>query len=555
VNQTTISSSQAHRLVIPSLAMSIDDSLPTDLASAHALIIAQRQALSAAKMRATAAESEAQYRALLIEKLKFTIRKLRHERFGQSSERGALLDQLELQLADLEADAAQAEAAAQMAAAATSEKITVASVERRRPARRPLPEHLPRERIVYPAPSACPCCGGTTLRKIGEDVTETLELIPRQWKVIQHVREKFSCRTCEAISQPPAPSHPIARGRAGPKLLAHILFSKYGLHLPLNRQSAVYAREGIDLDVSTLADWVGAAAATLMPLVTEIRAHVFAAERIHADDTTVPVLAKGKTRTGRLWTYVRDDRPFAGPDPPAAVFFYSRDRGGEHPEQHLAGYAGLMQADAYAGFNRLYEANRKPAPIVEVACWAHARRKFFDLARINKAPIASEAVARIDALFAIEREINGLAPQERVCVRKERSRPLIFELESWLCEQRARVSKNSETGKAIDYSLKRRSALTRFLDDGRLCMSNNAAERELRGIAVGRRNWTFAGSDEGGRRAATIYTLIATAKLNDVDPQAWLADMLARLPDHPAKRIQELLPWHWRPQNIAAEAA
>jgi transposase len=541
--------------VILLLAMSIDDSLPTDLASAHALIIAQRQALSAAEMRATVVESEAQYRALLIEKLKFTIRKLRHERFGQASERGALLDQLELQLADLEADAAQAEAAAQMAAAATSEKITVASFERRRPARRPLPEHLPRERIVYPVPSACPCCNGTTLRKIGEDVTETLELVPRQWKVIQHVREKFSCRTCEAISQPPAPSHPIARGRAGPKLLAHILFSKYGLHLPLNRQSAVYAREGIDLDVSTLADWVGAAATTLMPLVTEICAHVFAAERIHADDTTVPVLAKGKTRTGRLWTYVRDDRPFAGPDPPAAVFFYSRDRGGEHPEQHLAGYAGLMQADAYAGFNRLYEANRKPAPIVEVACWAHARRKFFDLARINKAPIASEAVARIDALFAIEREINGLAPKERVCVRKERSRPLIFELESWLCEQRARVSKNSETGKAIDYSLKRRSALTRFLDNGRLCMSNNAAERELRGIAVGRRNWTFAGSDEGGRRAATIYTLIATAKLNDVDPQAWLADMLARLPDHPAKRIQELLPWHWRPQNIAAEAA
>jgi len=393
------------------------------------------------------------------------------------------------------------------------------------------------------------------LRKIGEDVTETLELIPRQWKVIQHVREKFSCRACEAISQPPAPSHPIARGRAGPKLLAHILFSKYGLHLPLNRQSAVYAREGVELDVSTLADWVGAAAATLMPLVTAIRGHVFAAERIHADDTTVPVLAKGKTRTGRLWTYVRDDRPFAGPDPPAAVFFYSRDRGGVHPEQHLAGFAGLMQADAYAGFNRLYEADRKGGPIIEAACWAHARRKFFDLARINMAPIASEAVGRIDALFAIEREINGLAPQQRVAVRTERSRPFVTALASWLREQRAKVSKNSETGKAIDYSLKRWAALTRFLDDGRLCMSNNAAERELRAIAIGRRNWTFAGSDEGGRRAATIYTLIATAKLNDVDPQSWLADMLARLPDHPAKRIPELLPWHWRPQNIAAEAA
>jgi transposase len=537
---------QQLRVVILLLAMSIDDSLPTDLASAHALIIVQRQALAAA-------ESEAQYRALLIEKLKYTIRKLRHERFGQSSERGALLDQLELQLAELEEDAAQAEAAARMAAA--SEKITVPSFERRRPARRPLPEHLPRERVVYPAPATCPCCGGGTLRKIGEDVTETLELIPRQWKVIQHVREKFSCRACEAITQPPAPSHPIARGRAGPKLLAHVLFSKYGLHLPLNRQSAVHAREGIDLDVSTLADWVGAAAATLMPLVEAIRAHVFAAERIHADDTTVPVLATGKTRTGRLWTYVRDDRPFAGPDPPAAVFFYSRDRGGEHPEQHLASYAGLMQADAYAGFNRLYEVNRKPGPIVEAACWAHGRRKFFDLARINKAPIAIEAVERIDAMFAIEREINGMTPQERVRARHERSRPLVIDLENWLREQRARVSRNSETGKAIDYSLKRWAALTRFLDDGRLCMSNNAAEREMRAVAVGRRNWTFAGSDEGGRRAAAIYTLIATAKLNDIDPQAWLADVLARLPDHPAKRIHEFLPWNWRPKIIAAEAA
>ena len=304
--------------------------------------------------------------------------------------------------------------------------------------------------------------------------------------------------------------------------------------------------------LSTLADWVGAAAATLMPLVTEIRTHLFAAERIHADDTTVPVLAKGKTRTGRLWTYVRDDRPFAGPDPPAAVFFYSRDRGGEHPEQHLAGYAGLMQADAYAGFNRLYEADRKAGPIVEAACWAHARRKFFDLARINQAPIASEAVGRIDVLFAIEREINGLAPQQRAGVRTERSRPFVAALESWLRDQRAKVSKNSETGKAIDYSLKRWAALTRFLDDGRLCMSNNAAERELRAIAVGRRNWTFAGSDEGGRRAAAIYTLIATAKLNDVDPQAWLADVLARLLDYPAKRIGDLLPWTWHAERRAA---
>jgi transposase len=322
--------------VILWLAMGADDSLP--VTTLKAMLRAERTAR-------LAAEAEAKARTLLIEKLKLTIKKLRHEQFGQSSERGALLDQLELQLADLEENAAQAETAAQMAGA---DKITVASFERRKPARRPLPEQLPRERIVYPVPATCPCCGDNRLRKIGEDMTEMLELIPRQWKVIQHVREKFVCRACEAITQPPAPSHPIARGRAGPKLLAHILFAKYGLHLPLHRQSEVYQREGIDLDVSTLADWVGAAAATLMPLVEAIRRHVFAAERIHADDTTVPVLAKGKTRTGRLWTYVRDDRPFAGSDPPAAVFFYLPDRGGEHPEQHLAGYAGLMQADAYA---------------------------------------------------------------------------------------------------------------------------------------------------------------------------------------------------------------
>ena len=530
----------------------IPDSLPTDLAAAHKMIIAQREALLAARARASAAESEAKFRALLIEKMKYTIAKLRHEKFGQSSERSAILEQLELSLAELEEDASEAETAAEMAAAKA--KIEVRSFERRKPARRPLPEHLPRERVVYPAPTACPCCGGV-LHKIGEDVTEMLELVPRQWKVIQHVREKFSCRACESITQPPAPSHPIARGRAGPMLLAHVLSSKYCLHLPLNRQSAAYAREGIELGVSTLADWVGACAATLMPLLEAIRAHVFTAERIHADDTTVPVLAAGKTRTGRLWTYVRDDRPFGGPDPPAAAFFYSPDRSGEHPQEHLANYAGLMQADAYAGFNRLYEASRKGGPIAEAACWAHGRRKFFDLARLQKAPIAIEAVERIDALFAIEREINGMMPQERRAVRAERSRPLIVELEAWLREQRRKLSSKNETARAIDYSLKRWTALTRFLDDGRLCMTNNAAERTLRCVAVGRNNWTFAGSDEGGRRAAAIYTLIETAKLNDIDPQAWLADVLARLPDHPARRISDLLPWNWRPPTRAAEAA
>jgi transposase len=337
-------------------------------------------------------------------------------------------------------------------------------------------------------------------------------------------------------------------------LLAQVLFAKYALHLPLNRQSKVYAREGIDLDVSTLADWVGASAATLMPLVAAIRAHVFAAERIHADDTTVPVLAKGKIRTGRLWTYVRDDQPFGDADPPAAIFFYSRDRGGVHPERHLAGWTGLMQVDAYAGFTRLYEAARKPAPIVEAACWAHARRKFFDLARLQKAPIAIEAVKRIDALFAIEREINGLAPARRLAVRAERSRSLVAELESWLRRQRARLSAKNETARAMDYSLKRWPALTRFLDDGRLCLSSNAAERALRCVAVGRKNWTFAGSDAGGERVAAIYTLIETAKLNDIDPRAWLADVLAKLPDHSSRRLDELLPWSWAAARQATAA-
>ena len=524
--------------------------LPDDVETLKAMLLAERQAYGA----------KFHNQALRIEKLEQQIAQLRHERFGQSSERRALLDQLELQLFELKEEQAQAETAEEIAA---PQSVTVPSFERRKPARRPLPEHLPRERVVYPMPTACPCCGGM-LHKLGEDVTETLELVPRQWKVIQHVREKHSCRSCEKITQPPAPSHPIARGRAGPGLLAHVLFAKYGLHLPLTRQSVTYAREGIELDVSTLADWVGASAGTLMPLVEAVRGHVFAAERLHADDTTVPVLdpsaslraGVGRTRTGRLWTYVRDDRPFAGADPPAAAYFYSPDRTGKHPEEHLASWTGLMQADAYAGYNRLYEASRQPAPIVEAACWAHARRKFFDLARLAKAPIAIEAVARIDALFAIERDINSLPPDERRQVRHERSRPRVEALGAWLREQHARLSPNNQVAKAIAYSLNAWHALSRFLDDGRLCMTNNAAERALRCIAVGRNNWTFAGSDNGGRRAAAIYTLIETAKLNDVDPQAWLADVLARLHDHPARRIAELLPWNWKllqqPQQRAA---
>src|SRR5438105_6693491 len=452
------------------LPMMLDPAqLPDDIATLKAMVIA--------------AEQKASDRGLEIEALKLTIAKLQPSTFGNSSESGRkLLDQLELQLAELEESVAEDTASDEVKAPLTT--LTGEDKQSRKPARRPLPGHLPRERVVHRDPSACPGCGGA-LRKLGEDITETLEHVPALWKVIQHVREKFSCRRCEAITQAPAPSHPIARGRAGPQLLAQVLFAKYRAHLPLNRQSAIYANEGVELDVSTLADWVGACAVTLRPLVDEIRKHVFASERIHADDTTVPVLARGKCRTGRLWTYVRDDKPFGGRTAPAALFYYSPDRGGEHPEKHLAGYSGIMQADAYAGFNGLYVAGRKPGPIIEAACWAHGRRKLYELADLQKAPIAIEAVQRIDALFAIEREINGLAPDQRVAVRRERSKPLVDDLEKWLRQERRKLSSKNALAKAMDYSLKRWTAMTRFLDDGRICMSNNAAERAVRGIAVG----------------------------------------------------------------------
>lgn len=506
--------------------------LPTDIAALQAMVVARDQ---------------------MIEALKLTIAKLQHAKFGASSERSRkLLDQLELQLAELQETIAEEEAAAERAT--PSAESSTEETAQTKPARRPLPDHLPRERIVHVAPATCPCCGGR-LRKLGEDITETLEYVPARWKVIQHVREKFSCRTCEAIAQAPAPFHPIARGRAGPQLLAQILFSKYRAHLPLNRQSEIYAGEGIDLSVSTLADWVGATAATLMPLVDAIRDHILAAERIYTDDTPVPVLAKGKTKTGRLWTYVRDDRPFSGQAPPAALYFYSPDRSGQHPRAHLQGWTGIMQADAYAGYSELYEPRRKPAPIIEAGCWSHARRKFYELATLKKAPIAIEAVRRIDELFAIEREINGLTADQRLAVRSERTAPLLKDLETWLREERGKLSSKSPVAKAIHYSLRRWDAMTRILADGRICLSNNAAERAIRGIAVGRSNWTFAGSDRGGQRAAAIYTLIETCKLNDVDPRAWLADVLRRLPDHSAGRIDELLPWNWQKPQAEAQAA
>ncbi|MCC6471115.1 MAG: IS66 family transposase [Alphaproteobacteria bacterium] len=520
-------------------------------------IAALRAALATAELARQEAEARATGAEAMVAHLKLLIAKLKHDRFGASSERSRkLIDQLELELGELVATASEDATKAENAAGSAKPANSTGTTPRRQPTRAPLPEHLPRERVVIPAPSACPCCGGR-LSKLGEDITETLEIVPRQWKVLQTVREKFSCRSCETITQPPAPFHPIARGRAGPQLLAMILEAKFGQHLPLNRLSEIYAREGIELSVSTIADWVGTCTATLTPLMALIDMHVLAAARLHGDDTTVPVLARGRTITGRVWTYVRDDRPFAGPAPPAAMFRYSRDRTGEHPQRHLAGYQGILQADAYAGFNELYAPGRKPGPITEAACWAHGRRKLFKLAEVARAPLAAEAVRRIDAIFAAERAINGLPAEQRLAVRQQRIAPLVAELEGWMREQRARMSRHAEVGKAMDYMLTRWEAFSRFLTDGRICLTNNAAERGLRGVALGRKAWMFAGSDRGGERAAAMYSLIATAKLNGVDLRAWLADVLARIADHPASRLQELLPWNWKAAQAVpiAEAA
>jgi transposase len=541
--------------------MNSNDSLPDDIEILKQLVRIRDVELSQARAEASNARAEASNAEALITQLRLMIEKLKRDLFGPRNERKArLLDQMELALEELEAAATEDELAAEKAAAATTQ---VRAFTRRKPARQPFPAHLPRERIIVPGPTACACCGSTRLAKLGEDVTETLEVVPRRWKVVQHVREKFTCRDCEKISQAPAPFHALPRGFAGPSLLAMILFEKYGQHQPLNRQSDRYEREGIDLSVSTLADQVGGCAALLRPIYELIRTHVFAGDRVHGDETPVPVLAKHQCRKGRLWTYVRDDKPFAGPAPPAAVFFYSRDRTAEHPERHLAGYAGILQADAYAGFNRLYATDRHPGPITEASCWAHGRRKFFELADIAAkargtlsvlAPLAVEAVKRIDAIFDIEREINGRSIAERLAVRRERVAPLVAQLEAWMRAQRGRLSRHSDVGKAMDYMLKRWDTFTRFLHDGRICLTNNAAERTLRGIALGRKSWLFAGSDRGGERAAVMYTLIQTARLNDVDPQAWLADVLARINDHNIQRLDQLLPWNWKtaPARLAA---
>lgn len=482
-----------------------------------------------------------------IEQLKLMIEKLRHRIFGVKSEKIVLkLEQFELELEDMETTQAEAESAVQ--------RVSPPQEPKARPERKSLPDHLPREVVTHaPNGDCCPDCG-SRLRQFGADISEQLEHIPESFKVIRHVRPKFSCTGCDRVVEAPAPSRPIERGVAGPGLLAHVIVSKFSDHLPLYRQSEIYARQGVEISRSTLAGWVGAASDLLRPLVDAIQKHVLAGRKLHADDTPMPVLAPGtgKTRTGRLWTYVRDDRPAGEQTAPAVWFAYSEDRKGEHPRQHLKTFQGALQADAYAGFHHLYGDN-----IHEAACWAHARRKFHEIHIVHASPTTTEALVRIGALYAIEEEIRGKPIDLRRNIRLTRARPLLDELRTWMEKALRNLSSKSETAGAIRYALSRWRALTRYTEDGMLEIDNSAAERALRAVALGRKNFLFVGSDSGGERAAAMYTLIGSAKLNGLDPELYLRTVLARIADHPITHIQDLLPWNMAPslQTQPSQAA
>lgn len=479
--------------------------------------------------------------------LKLQILKLRRMQFGQKSEKRARqIEQLELLVEELE------ETDAQIASTAINERKSTRSTRTQKP-RRTFPPNLPREtRTISPREQDCPDCGGA-LKFLGEDVCETLELEPIRFKVIRTVRPKLACACCDTIVQAQAESRPIQRGLAGPALLAHVLVGKYADHQPLYRQAEAFAREGIDLDRSLLADWVGSASALLAPLTEALRVHVFAAEVVHGDDTPIPVLAPGhgKTKTGRFWTYVRDERPAAGQAAPAVWFAYAPDRKGRHPQQHLKDFTGVLQADGYSGFSKIYE----NGDVKEASCWAHVRRNFFDIHEAQQSPIAAEALERIGALYAVESDIRGRPADQRCAVRCERSRPLLDAMKTWFTQTLGRISQKSETAKAIRYALTRWKALGRYCDDGRIEIDNNAAERALRCVALGRKNYLFAGSDAGGERAAAIYSLIGTAKLNGCNPEAYLRDVLTRITDHPITHIAELLPWNFQANAMEPSTA
>jgi transposase len=490
--------------------------------------------LDAQRQTLTEQAEELNSRRARIEHLRLMVEKFRHMIFGRKSEKLVLkLEQMEFELEEDETTQAEAEAIA--------ERVAPIKEAKPRSERKPLPEHLKREEVTHkPDTDCCPDCGGG-LRHFGDDISEQLEYVPENFKVIRHVRPKFACTGCNRVVEAPAPARPIERGLAAPSLLAHVIVSKYADHLPLFRQSEIYARQGVEISRSTMAGWVGAASGLLGPLVEAIGRHVFAGRKLHADDTPMPVLApgNGKTKTGRLWTYVRDERPAGEQTAPAVWFAYSEDRRGEHPRQHLKNFTGALQADAYAGFHHLYGNH-----IYEAACWAHARRKFHDIHLAHASPTTTEALSRIGALYAIEDEVRGKPVDLRLSVRQARARPLLDDLRKWMEKALRSLSSKSETAAAIRYALSRWRALTRYTEDGLLEIDNSAAERALRAVALGRKNFLFAGSDNGGDRAAAMYTLIGSAKLNGLDPELYLRTVLALIADHPISHIQDLLPWN-----------
>ena len=494
---------------------------------------------------AASLQTELYAKTLHIEKLKMQLAILRRARFGRSSEKlDSEIEQMELLLGELEE--AQAEHTVPPSSATSQPSPT--QREKAQPVRRALPEHLPRERVEHEAACACPACGGTRLTRIGTDEREVLEYVPSHFKVIVHARPKMSCRDCETITQAPLPWLPIERGLPGPSLLAHVLTAKYCDHLPLHRQSVIYAREGVELERSTLAGWVGQMAALLTPLAEAIASHVREGEALHADDTPVPVLdpGRGKTKTGRLWVAVRDERPWGSAVPPAVFYRYSPDRKAEQAEALLKDCHGYLHADGYAGFNSLYEpdAITGTSQMLEVACWAHVRRKVYEVHVATQSAAALDLLEKMKVLFKREADIRGQAPEERLNARTQYALPLLSQLKEAMEHVLAQGSKKSSLSLAIRYALTRWPALMRYTTDGRLDMTNNAAERAIRPIALGRRNWTFAGSDDGGRRAAIMYTLIETAKLNAIDPEAYLRAVIARIAQHPIRQIHQLLPWN-----------
>ena len=511
-----------------------------DLADLPDDVVTLQRMVRALAAERTTALSEAQAE---IERLRLIVQKLQRNQFGRRAER-LDDDQLQLGFEDLEADLARAEAKLPSGA----QKALRSKSQTDRPS---LPAHLPREDTRLDIDhQGCPCCGGS-LHLIGETVSEMLDHVPARLRVIRIRRPRYGCRACGTIHQAPAPERPIAKGLATPGLLAHVLVSKYCDHLPLYRQSQIFARQGVELDRSTLANWVGGAVWWLEPLQVRLAEHVFASQTLFADDTPIPVLdpGRGRTKTGRLWVYARDDRPWCGPDPPAAVYLYSPDRRAERPVAHLEHFKGTVQVDGYPGFERLPAAGR----IQLAACWAHARRKFFEVHQATGSPIAAEALRRIAELYAIEASIRGQTAEARKSVRRVRSLPLVTAMKTWLEAELNRLPPRGGVAEAIRYALARWTALCRFLDDGRIELDNNTVERAIRPIALGRKNHLFAGSDGGAARWAVVATLIATAKLNDVEPFAYLRDVLERLSDgHLMSRLDDLLPWNWNQLRAAA---